>query len=85
MADLDTNTAILIAVITALSVVLGGLITSITTYLIERQKSKIEAEKALRDKEIRELELRNQTAAAHPRSRAAGYARRRRIKLENGS
>lgn len=60
MANLDTNTAILIAVITAFSVVVGGLITSGFNYLIAWQNSKNEAIKAQRDKEAREIELRNQ-------------------------
>ncbi len=60
MANLDTNTAILIAVITAFSVVVGGLITSGFNYLIEWQKSKREALKARLDRETREIELRNQ-------------------------
>jgi hypothetical protein len=63
VADLDANTAILIAVITALSVVVGGLITSGINYLIEWQKSKREAEreavKFKQENEIREIELRN--------------------------
>jgi hypothetical protein len=60
MADLDKNTAVLIAVITACSVVVGGLITSGVNYLIEEQKSKMEEVKLQHDKEAQELELRNQ-------------------------
>jgi|GEM_PF-4559486 len=60
MVDLDTNTAIIIAAITASSAIAGGLISSGTNYLIERQRSKNEAIKAYRDKEAQETELRNQ-------------------------
>ena len=60
MVDIGTNTAILIAVITALSVIVGGLVTSGVNYLIEWQRSKREAVKFWQDKETRELELRNQ-------------------------
>lgn len=60
MADLDTNTAILIAIITAFSVVVGGLVTSGVNFLIEWRKGKREAAKVKLDKETRELELRDQ-------------------------
>lgn len=60
MADLDPTTAILIAIITAFSVLVGGLITSGVNYQIEQQKNKREAEKYKRDSEAQEIALRNE-------------------------
>jgi hypothetical protein len=60
MADLDTNTAILISIISASSAIIGGLIGAGTNYLIERQRSKNEVMKVQLDRETRALELRDQ-------------------------
>jgi hypothetical protein len=60
MADLDPTTAILIAIITAFSVLVGGLITSGVNYQIEQQRSKRETEKYKRDSEAQEIALRNE-------------------------
>jgi hypothetical protein len=60
MAELDTNTTLLIAAIGASSAIIGGLISSGTSYLIERQKSKNEMVRFQLDKEAQEIELRNE-------------------------
>jgi hypothetical protein len=60
MADLDTNTTLMIAAIGAFSAIAGGLISSGANYLIEKQRSEKEAIKVQREDETRELELRNQ-------------------------
>jgi hypothetical protein len=60
VVDLGTDTAILIAGITASAAIIGGLISSGANYIIEWQRGKREAEKAQRDKEARVIELRNQ-------------------------
>ena len=60
MADLDTNTALLIAVISALSLVVGPYITARSNRQTEREKSEREREKALREEEGRDKELHDQ-------------------------
>lgn len=60
MADIDQNTALLIASISLGSSVLGGLISSGTNYLIERRKSRNEEIKLDREKKIKELERRHE-------------------------
>ena len=60
MADIDQNTALLIALISTTSTVVGGLISSGTNYLIEWRKSRIEEKKLDREKKYEELERRNE-------------------------
>ena len=60
MANIDTNAALLIALIGAGSAVIGGLISSGTTYLIERQKTRNEEKKRDREEKYKELERRNE-------------------------
>ena len=60
MADLDTNTALLIAVISALSLVVGPYITARSNRQTEREKSERERENALREEEARDKELHDQ-------------------------
>ncbi|MFA7375471.1 MAG: hypothetical protein FNP40_00060 [Dehalobacter sp. 4CP] len=60
MADIDHNTALLIALISTASTVVGGLISSGTNYLIEWRKSRIEEKKLDQEKKYKELERRNE-------------------------
>ena len=60
MADIDHNTALLIALISTASTVVGGLISSGTNYLIEWRKSRIEEKKQDQEKKYKELERRNE-------------------------
>ena len=60
MADIDHNTALLIALISTASTVVGGLISSGTNYLIEWRKSRIEEKKLDQKKKYKELERRNE-------------------------
>ena len=60
MADIDQNTALLIALISTTSTVVGGLISSGTNYLIEWRKSRIEEKKQDQEKKYKELERRNE-------------------------
>jgi len=60
MADIDQNTALLIALISTVSTVVGGIISSGTNYLIEWRKSRNEEIKLDREKKIKELERRHE-------------------------
>jgi hypothetical protein len=60
MADVPTYNPILIAGITASAAIIGGLMSSGANYLIEKQRNKREAVMFQRNKETREIELRNQ-------------------------
>ena len=59
MADIDTNTGIMIAAIGAASAVVGGLISSGTNFLIEWQKGKNEDRKRKRDESENWIKSRN--------------------------
>ena len=59
MADFDTNSSILIAIISAISALIGGFISLGGNYLIELKKTKNEEKKRLEDKEALGLKLRN--------------------------
>lgn len=59
MVEVDAYNPLIIAAITALSLVVGNLMTPLSNLIIEVRKSKIEGEKALRDKENRGIEIRN--------------------------
>lgn len=59
MADIDTNTGIMIAAIGAASAVVGGFISSGTNFLIEWQKGKNEDKKRKRDESENWIKSRN--------------------------
>ena len=60
MADIDQNTALLIALISTVSTVIGGLISSGTNYLIEWRKSRNEEIKLDQEEKYKELERRHE-------------------------
>ncbi len=60
MSNFDTNTALVIAMISAFSAIVGGLISSGVNLLIEWQRSKIENKKRKEDREAQDLKLRNE-------------------------
>jgi hypothetical protein len=60
MADIDQNTALLIALISTVSTVIGGLISSGTNYLIEWRKRRNEEIKLDQEKKYKELERRHE-------------------------
>ena len=73
----------LVVVVVELVSVPGSKLVTIVVDLVASEPGVV---LVLRNKSLKFYSLPyNQTAAAHPRSRAAGYARRRRIKMENGS
>jgi hypothetical protein len=60
MTDIDQNTALLIALISMVSTVIGGIISSGTNYLIEWRKSRNEEIKLDQEKKYKELERRQE-------------------------
>jgi hypothetical protein len=60
MTDIDTNTAIVIAAITAISAIIGASIGSVTNYLIERQRNSNEEKRRQQEENTKELSLRYQ-------------------------
>jgi hypothetical protein len=60
MTDIDQNTALLIALISMVSTVIGGIISSGANYLIEWRKSRNEEIKLDQEKKYKELERRQE-------------------------
>jgi hypothetical protein len=60
MADIDTNTAIIIAAISSISAIIGASIGSVTNYLIEWQRNRKEDKRYQQEEEAKKLELRYQ-------------------------
>jgi hypothetical protein len=60
VADIDTNTALIIAAISAISAIIGASIGSATNYLIEWQRNRNEEKRRQQEEEAKRLNLRYQ-------------------------